>query len=290
MTIESVTDSPLLLREVVKSYGERRAVDGLSLEVRPAEIYGLLGPNGAGKTTTISLAAGLMAPDSGEISLLGAGSPQAPQARARLGIAPQGLAIYEELSGRENLEFFARLQGIDRSKLRTQVDRALDFVGLSRRAKDRASSYSGGMKRRLNLAAAIVHEPEIVFLDEPTVGVDPQSRNAIFDNILELKNRGCSILYTTHYMEEAHRLCDRVGIMEDGRILAEGSVSDLVSKHGGPSVVRVVIDGVEQCEESSDPLSHLQRLDPATVESFRVESPNLESVFMKLTGKELRDS
>ena len=179
-----------MIDRVRKSYGGLVAVDGLSLEVRRGEILGLLGPNGAGKTTTVGLATGLLEPDEGRVDIEGAGPPTSPEARRRLGVAPQSLALYESLTGRENLEFFASIQGLEGEALRERVRAALLFVGLAERAGERVSGYSGGMKRRLNLAAAVVHDPEIVLLDEPTVGVDPQSRGLIFDNVLALARPG----------------------------------------------------------------------------------------------------
>jgi ABC-2 type transport system ATP-binding protein len=252
---------PVLRLEGVRlRYGTLVAVDGLTLEARGGEILGLLGPNGAGKTTTVGLATGVLQPDEGRVEIAGAGPPSTPLARRRLGVAPQSLAVYEALTGRENLDFFASLHGLDGAARRERVLLALEFVGLADRAKDRVSAYSGGMKRRLNLAAAIVHDPEIVLLDEPTVGVDPQSRGLIFENVLALRDRGRAILYTTHYMEEAERLCDRVAIVDHGRLLAEGTVAALVAAHGGEGV-----------------------------RSVRVERARLEDVFLHLTGRHLRD-
>jgi ABC-2 type transport system ATP-binding protein len=250
----------LRLEGVRKRYGALVAVDGLDLEARPGEILGLLGPNGAGKTTTVSLATGLIEPDEGRVTIEGAGSPTLPQARQRLGVAPQALAVYDSLSGRENVRFFGALSGLSGRALAERVEWALDFVGLVERAGDRVAGYSGGMKRRLNLAAAVVHDPEIVLLDEPTVGVDPQSRNLVFENVLALRARGRAIVYTTHYMEEAERLCDRVAIVDHGRLLAQGAVPELLAAHGG--------------------------LDAPPV---RVERAGLENVFLRLTGRRLRD-
>jgi ABC-2 type transport system ATP-binding protein len=250
----------LALRGLRKRYPESAApaVDGLSLEVRRGEVFGLLGPNGAGKTTTVAMATGLLSPDEGEVALEGLGAPVEAAVRAHIGVAPQALALYDDLSGEENLALFARLYGVGAASLEARVAAALDFVGLRDRGRDRVKSYSGGMKRRLNLAVAVVHEPTLVVLDEPTVGVDPQSRNLIFENIRALKAQGRTVLYTTHYMEEAERLCDRVGILDQGRLLALDTVEGLLRAHAHEPVVRV-------------------------------EPPGLEQVFLHLTGRQLRD-
>src|SRR5215203_630482 len=223
----------LTLTNVRKRYGPLVAVDGLSLEIHPGEIFGLLGPNGAGKSTTVNLAAGLLAPDEGRVTVGEGASPADAAVRRRIGVAPQALAVYEQLTGRENLEFFGRMYGLGGAILSERVSWALRFVQLEDRASDRAVTYSGGMKRRLNLAAALVHDPELILLDEPTVGVDPQSRNAIFDSIEALRAQGRTIIYTTHYMEEAARLCDRVGIIDHGKLLAVDTVAALLATHGG---------------------------------------------------------
>lgn len=280
----------LRLSNVRKSYGSLVAVDDLSLELRPGEVFGLLGPNGAGKSTTVNLAVGLLQPDSGEVSVNGNGSPARPEVRAKIGVAPQSLALYEELTGEENLYFFGKLQGLSGSPLADSVRKALELVGLTDRAKDRLKKYSGGMKRRLNLAVAVLHDPPLMLLDEPTVGVDPQSRNAIFENILDLKRRGRTIVYTTHYMEEAQRLCDRVGIIDHGKLLALDNVDKLIEAHGGKSVVKVERADGEQRIDTANPMEELTKLtkDP-TVLRFSVDRPDLESVFLNLTGRNLRD-
>jgi ABC-2 type transport system ATP-binding protein len=283
----------LRLEGVRKRYGTRVAVDGLSLEVRAGEIFGLLGPNGAGKSTTVHLAVGLLEPDAGTILVgrQGAGGPPSrPAARRRIGLAPQSLAVYEQLSARENLLFFGRLFALSGGALARRVDEALAFVQLTERADDRAATYSGGMKRRLNLAAAIVHDPEVILLDEPTVGVDPQSRNAIFESIEALRGQGRAIVYTTHYMEEAARLCDRVGIVDRGSLMAVGTVPALVAAHGGPPELVVERAGGPVRLQTADPLRELNRLAAeAPIGEFRLERPSLEQVFLRLTGRQLRD-
>jgi ABC-2 type transport system ATP-binding protein len=280
----------LVLSHIVKRYGTRVAVDDLSLQVRPGEILGLLGPNGAGKSTTMHVATGLLRPDSGSVSIGGYGAPSSAAARRRLGLAPQNLAVYDLLTADENLTFFGQLYGLSGSALRTRVDASLAFVGLGERRRDRVDTYSGGMKRRLNIAAAVLHEPEMVLLDEPTVGVDPQSRNAIFDSIEALRAQGRTIVYSTHYMEEAVRLCDRVAIIDAGRVLALDTVPSLLRTHGGTPSLHVRLDGREVTLHTREPLAELNRLSlEAPVESFRVDEPTLEQVFLTLTGRTLRD-
>jgi ABC-2 type transport system ATP-binding protein len=246
------------LDNVSKRYGPTVAVDSLSLAVRRGEVLGLLGPNGAGKSTTVNLVVGLLSPDRGSVTIDGKGPPTNPSVRRLIGVAPQALAIYELLSAEENLRFIGELYGLGGSALALRVDWALAFVGLGDRRRTRVDTMSGGMKRRLNLAAALVHDPSLILLDEPTVGVDPQSRHLIFENILELKRLGRTVIYTTHYMEEAERLCDRVAIIDNGALLALGTVQDLLDANGvAPRMV-------------------LQR-------------GTLEEVFLSLTGRSLRD-
>ena len=278
------------VHHLCKRFGAVVAVDDLSFEAEPGTILGLLGPNGAGKTTTIGMIAGLLRPDSGRIEVNGSGSPDEPRVRRHIGIAPQALAIYEELTGKENLTFFGRLAGLRGSELRKRVAWSLEFVVLTDRQADRVKTYSGGMKRRLNLAVALVHDPPLLLLDEPTVGVDPQSRNAMFEKILDLRSQGRTIIYTTHYMEEAERICDRVGVMDHGRFLAMDSVDKLIEQHGGKSVVTAQRRGGEIRIESNDPLETCIKLQQeGDVLSLRVDRPNLERVFLNLTGRAPRD-
>ena len=271
-------------------YGATVALDGITLEVRAGEVFGLLGPNGAGKSTTMALLSGLLVPDAGTVRIDGA-DPAVPATRARIGLAPQALALYDALTGRENLEFSGRMHGLTPALLRERVDGALAFVALADRQHDRAGGYSGGMKRRLNLACALVHAPQLILLDEPTAGVDPQSRNALFDNVLALRDEGRTVVYTTHYMEEVERLCDRVAIIDRGRVLAVDTVPALIAAHGGaPMLVAMTRDGRELREEASDPLARLNAIArDVEVIDFRVEHPRLEQVFLHLTGRQLRD-
>ena len=277
---------------LIKSFAATRAVDALSLDIRPGEIFALLGPNGAGKSTTIAILQGLLTPDSGSV-LIGDTPPRAPsdpRARALLGAAPQQLALYDQLTARENLHFFAAIHGIPRRGRADRADTLLRLVGLDDRAGKRLATFSGGMKRRINLACALVHDPRIILLDEPTAGVDPQSRAAILDIVRSLKDQGRTILYTTHYMEEAQKLCDRVAVIDHGRLLALGTVHDLIRAHAGQATVRVVREGVESRTQTPDPIGVIQSaLAAGDVSSLHIEQPDLESVFLNLTGRSLRD-
>jgi ABC-2 type transport system ATP-binding protein len=280
----------LTLSNVRKSFGRIVAVDGLSLSVRKGEILGLLGPNGAGKSTSVSLSVGLLSPDAGSVSIDGHGNPADPNVRMKIGVAPQALALYDLLTGEENLRFFGEIYGMSGGTLDRRVRWCLDFVGLTDRKGDRAGGYSGGMKRRLNMAAAVIHDPELLLLDEPTVGVDPQSRNKIFESIEALRKEGRTIIYTTHYMEEAERLCDRIAIIDAGKLLALGTLGELLAAHGGAPTLIVKSNGAEQRLRSAEPLAELNRIAAASpIESFQMERPTLEQVFLKLTGRSLRD-
>ena len=294
-----------------KRYGDVVAVDGVSFAVEKGETFGLLGPNGAGKTTTIQLLCGLLKPDGGTVSLDGKTDPSLVEVRSSLGVVPQALAIYEELSARQNLRFFGRMYGLSGRQLNERVDDCLEIAGLKKRSNDRASKYSGGMKRRLNMVCSFLHEPPLLLLDEPTVGVDPQSRNLIFDTIETMKNQGRTIIYTTHYMEEAQRLCDKVAILDHGKILDMDSVDNLIKKHGGPSYIEVEFEKLSnpdsikqyidsekvQFEESkirfetSQPMESLAMLNRSGVRfsTLKVQTANLEDVFLNLTGRRLRD-
>ena len=244
-----------------KSYGDKAAVRGVSLEVGAGEILGLLGPNGAGKSTTVAMLCGLTPPDRGTVTIAGipVGEGASP-AKRRIGLVPQDISLYEELSAIGNLELFGALYGIEEPLLQERARAALELVGLADRAKDKPSAFSGGMKRRLNIACAMVHDPDVLLLDEPTAGVDPQSRNAIFDNLEALRARGKALLYTTHYMEEAERLCDRVIIVDHGEVVASDRKGAL-----------------------------LRLLPPEKRTRTVVHEASLEDVFLHLTGRQLRD-
>jgi ABC-2 type transport system ATP-binding protein len=301
-----------------KSYGPLRAVDGVSFEIAAGETYGLLGPNGAGKTTAISIIAGVLEADSGEVTVGGLPmSPSALDAKALTGYVPQDVALYPDLSGRENLRFFASLYRMDRRAARARVDEVLEVVGLSERAGEQVKKYSGGMKRRLNIAVGLLHRPSLLILDEPTVGVDPQSRNAILDSIEALSSEGMAVLYTTHYMEEAERLCDRVGIVDLGHLIAEGPPGALTAELGQAEHIVMQVEGdLDRAVEAVDALPAAGRTTGAdrtidvlvtdaesalpavmsaatgagvSIRSVTVQEPDLEVVFLHLTGKHLRD-
>jgi ABC-2 type transport system ATP-binding protein len=267
-----------------KSFGATAAVSGVSLAVNHGEIVGLLGPNGAGKSTTISMICGLVAPDSGTVTI--AGEPVGEDASAvkrRIGLVPQELSLYEDLSAIGNLELFGALYGITGPLLKERVNAALELVGLADRAKAKPATFSGGMKRRLNIACALVHDPDVLLLDEPTVGVDPQSRNAIFANIESLRSRGKAIVYTTHYMEEAERLCDRIVILDHGRVVASGTKESLRRMLPAKGTRKAEVEGAIDDEV----LAFLAARGLVVRETD--SSGSLEDVFLHLTGKQLRD-
>ena len=318
--MHTLKNQMLSVQDLRKSYGSITAVDGISFEAAAGETVGLLGPNGAGKTTTVSIVSGLLRPDSGQVRVGGVAieSDTSP-VKQKIGLAPQDLALYEEMPALANLRLFAALYGISGGAATKAIDSVLTLTGLRDRAKDRVQDFSGGMKRRLNLAAALLHDPQVLLLDEPTTGVDPQSRNAIFDNLEALKAAGKTIVYTTHYMEEAERLCDRIVIVDHGRVIADDTVKGLYRRL--PASNKLLIDtidpmppdrltpiralaGVVSAEVSAHRVSvWLQDLTTATpavlgwfaanairYDQVANESPNLESVFLTLTGRSLRDA
>lgn len=278
------------VRGISKRYGDLQAVDNLSITIEKGHIFGLLGPNGAGKSTTISMMCGLLSPDSGSV-LLNGGQPTAKGTKYKIGLIPQSIALYEELTALDNLSFFADLYNLPASQKADRMEWSLQFVGLQDRAKDAVKDYSGGMKRRLNLAASLLHDPEFIFMDEPTAGVDPQSRNKLFESVFELKELGKTIIYTTHYMEEAEKLCDRVGVVDKGQLLALGTVDELIEQHGGHSSVNIRSENGDESFMTANPvddlMARLRSLE--TVENLSLQRPNLETVFLNLTGKQLRD-
>jgi ABC-2 type transport system ATP-binding protein len=305
------------VNDLHKRFGSLRAVDGISFEVSEGELFGFLGPNGAGKTTTLSMISGLLKPDDGSVSIGDFDVWSSPkQAKRLLGLVPQDLALYEELSARENLMFWGSLFDIPRATLRSNIDLWLQRVGLAERAKGPVSKFSGGMKRRLNLAVGLVHNPKVVLLDEPTVGIDPQARNTIMELIREIASEGTTILFTTHHLEEAESLCDRIAIMDHGRILETGSVEELAHIVGDGDIVSLkgqfnsrqleavladspvgLLSVADQTATLTLPqggmnvTSLLQKLDQGGVDitDISMQKPSLESVFLKLTGRELRD-
>jgi ABC-2 type transport system ATP-binding protein len=294
------------IHDLSKSFGDIEAVRDFSLSISKGETVGLLGSNGAGKTTTISMLVGGLSPDAGTITIDGKSDPRQPSVRRALGLAPQSIALYDKLTAEENLAFFGGIYGLVGQKLQERVNWCIDLAALGERRKDRVETYSGGMKRRLNLACALVHEPSVLLLDEPTVGVDPQSRNHIFEAIEGLSESGLTLIYTTHYMEEAERLCDRVAIMDKGGILALDSVKGLIRAHGGASWLHVefesppadglvpgaIVEGNELRVQTDDPLAVMDELRKLGSEltSFHLQRANLESVFLSLSGRALRDS
>jgi ABC-2 type transport system ATP-binding protein len=309
---EPASAPPLVVDALAKRFGQVTAVDGISLTLKPGECFGLLGPNGAGKSTLIRAIAGLVIPDAGRVAVFGAAAGSR-EARAALGWVPQDLALYPRLSARENLRSFGRYNGITGNALDESVAWCLNWAALEDRAGDLTRTLSGGMKRRLNMAAGLIHHPRLVLMDEPTVGVDPQSRNRIFEMIEALRAKGMTVIYTTHYMEEAERLCDRIAIVDHGRIIAIGSAEELVrASFNSRSEVVVRFTQLSEhlaawTQEHAGRLDDLTAyfsvdhagavgplLDSATQSGFEIadlslRKPNLESVFLHLTGKELRD-
>ena len=304
---------PLLtLRKLSKSYGPVTVVDALDLQVEAGQIFALLGPNGAGKTTTISMIAGVVAPSSGRAEIAGYDLVTQPmQARAAVGLVPQDLALYEPLSARQNLNFFGSLYRLRGKELERRVDWALDVAGLRDRASEPVSHFSGGMKRRLNLSAGILHEPQLLVLDEPTVGVDPQSRYHIFDCLRSLcDEHGMTVLYTSHYLDEVQELCKRVAIMDRGKIVAHDEVTTLLAQQGGGSlqldvegdieVARAVASHYAEASIAGGKLHLvatsgfapvLGALEDAdiVIRSMHTTDATLESLFLHLTGHQLRD-
>jgi ABC-2 type transport system ATP-binding protein len=308
----------LQVDQLVKRFDDLVAVDGVSFTIDHGETYGLLGPNGAGKTTTISMVAGLLARDHGTVRIDGNEmTTTTVSTKGLIGLVPQELAIYPDLTASENLAFFGRLYGLGGSDLDGRVDEVLSVIGLTDRAGDRAKEYSGGMQRRLNIGIGLLHRPRLLILDEPTVGVDPQSRNSILESVERLAGEGMAVLYTTHYMEEAERLCDRVAIIDEGRIQAEGTRRELVSLVGGQDRIRLAATG--RLDEAASAIGELEVVQAASVldghvdvvatdggaalpailkaatdhgaqvSSVEISEPDLESVFLHLTGKALRD-
>jgi ABC-2 type transport system ATP-binding protein len=301
-----------------KSYGSTPAVNGVSFQVRRGEIFSLLGPNGAGKTTILAMLACLLRPNQGDARILGHSlRREALAVKSVLGVVPQEIALYEDLSARENLAFWGRMYGLNGAALKQRVDEVLAVIGLTGRQNDRISKYSGGMKRRVNIGAALLHKPQVIYMDEPTVGIDPQSRRSILDSVVALKNQGMTVLYTTHYMEEAEELSDHIAIMDRGQIIASGSHAELVRIVGGLDRIRLTINaeagrvmaawraavGVQQVDAEDGTLTLLvddsNRVLPRLFEAASaagvrittvdIQAPNLESVFLHLTGRALRD-
>jgi ABC-2 type transport system ATP-binding protein len=304
--------------ELRKLYGELVAVDGVSFTARPGEIFGLLGPNGAGKTTTIGCVCGLLTPASGRVRVNGHDVVrEGKAARRSIGVVPQELALYDDLTASENLAYWGGVQGMRNPELRRRVDEVLELAGLRDRGRELVKRFSGGMKRRLNFACGLVHHPKVLLLDEPTVGVDPQSRVRLLDLVREEAKSGTCVLYTTHYMEEAETLCDRLAIMDHGKLIAQGTLAELRAMIGEGDLLR--LSGAWDGETVHRALAHLEGVElvqagdgqvtlaaaeapgrlPAIFEAFSaagavirgavLTQPSLESLFIKLTGKELRE-
>ena len=308
----------LRIEDLHKSYGDIQAVKGISFEIAPGENYGLLGPNGAGKTTTILMIAGVLAADGGRVTVCGKELTTTTTAvKSHIGWVPQEVALYDRLSARENLAFFGRMQGLSGKHLAQRVGEVLELTGLGDRAGDKTIKFSGGMRRRLNIGIGLLHQPDLLVLDEPTVGVDVQSRASILDQVAEMTRLGTAVLYTTHYIEEVEKLCQRVGIIDHGELIAEGTRAELVEMVGERDRILIGADGplaegarrvaeLEGVHETVVTANAMELLvDDATpllprilealtqsqvsVSGVDVEEPNLEAVFLHLTGRALRD-
>jgi ABC-2 type transport system ATP-binding protein len=305
---------------LVKNYGEIKAVDDISFEIIEGEIFSLLGPNGAGKTTTISMLSTLFLPSSGDALIGGHSVSKDPMAVRRLiGVVPQELALYDDLTARENLNFWGNMYGLSGATLHSRVDEVLEQIGLTDKASLRVKTYSGGMKRRVNIGVGLLHKPRLLFMDEPTVGIDPQSRRAILDSVKELNRQGMTVLYTTHYMEEAQELSNRVGIIDHGKLIALGTQAELTRQVGEMDTLILHVsenDPVEALVKALQPLPGIHKVDQTDhtiaiitpnseevlapvitkaneigvkIRSVDIQEPNLESVFLHLTGRALRD-
>ena len=304
--------------DLYRSFGETRAVQGISFEVIQGEIFSLLGPNGAGKTTAISMLSCLLRPDKGDARIMGHSIISNPnEVKAVLGVVPQEIALYEDLTARENLTFWGKMYGLRGSALRRRVSEVLDIIGLRDRANERVGKYSGGMKRRVNIGVALLHKPQVIYMDEPTVGIDPQSRRNILDSVVSLKDQGMTVLYTTHYMEEAQELSNHIAIMDHGKLMAYGTHEDLVKLVGQQTRIDLTLnvdagrvlnvwralEGVTRVSAEDGKISVLvddsnlvlPRLFESAaklstrITSVDIQEPNLEAVFLHLTGRALRD-
>lgn len=306
------------VKNLKKSFGDLHAVRGVDFAAAQGEILSLLGPNGAGKSTTISMLCGLLSPNEGEAAIMGHSVTREPKAaKSCLGVVPQDIALYPDLSARENLVFWGKMYGLRGAALQQRVDEVLEIIGLSDRQKDHVGKYSGGMKRRVNIGAALLHKPDVVIMDEPTVGIDPQSRRHILDNVKQLNQQGMTVLYTTHYMEEAAELSDHIAIMDMGQVIAQGTHDELIRLVGEQTrldlTLNTEVDGLMSEWQSVEGVSRIDAIedhvialvddsnrvlprffDIATRVGMRItavdiQEPNLETVFLHLTGRALRD-
>ncbi len=310
----------LEVKDLVKKYDDFTAVKGITFDIKEGEIFSLLGPNGAGKTTTISMLSTLYAPTSGDATIAGHSITKEPmKVRNAIGVVPQDLALYEDLTARENLIFWGQMYGLSGGSLKSRVDEVLGQIGLVDKAKDRVKTYSGGMKRRVNIGVGLLHKPRLLFMDEPTVGIDPQSRRAILDTVKDLNKQGMTVLYTTHYMEEAEELSNRVGIIDHGELIAIGTQKELtkqvgetetlilhISENEDPQALAAAFKGIKEVLEANVIGHEISVITPSAkdvlaavvtkanergikIHSIDIREPNLEAVFLHLTGRALRD-
>lgn len=305
------------MKNVVKIYDNKRVLDGLNLEIKQGEILGLLGPNGAGKTTAIHILAGLLERDSGDVALFNMNQDTKNlETRRQMGLVTQEVTIFDDLSAKENLQYFGGLYGLRGKELEDNIKEILEFVELTDRAKEKPGNFSGGMRRRLNIACSLVHKPKLLIMDEPTVAIDPQSRNHILESVKKIAARGTTILYTSHYMEEVQAICTRIAIMDDGRVIAQGTSEELIAKIQHEETVRVTavaksdiltnelksLSGVRSVEINGNEYTVVSNMRSENlnkvleivgqnggIAGFKADDRNLEDVFLTLTGKKLRD-
>lgn len=308
----------LSVKNISRRFGDIIALDSVSLEVKEGETFGLLGPNGAGKSTLINIICGVLSYDEGTLEFFGVERKEPTvEFKMSMGVIPQEISLYDKLSARENMEFYGHLYDMSGSKLKSKIDETLELVGLMDRQKDRIETFSGGMKRRINIACSILHSPKFILMDEPTVGIDPQSRNLIFEVIEKLHDEGVTIVYTSHYMEEVERLCQNITIIDGGRVIATGTKSELIGLIGGLDTIEIELGEIEPSKKDAL-ISDLRDMEPifdngtmylktesgseklgklvndltgkgCVVKKILVREPNLENVFLHLTGKGLRD-
>ncbi|WP_024120628.1 ABC transporter ATP-binding protein [Bacillus halotolerans] len=310
----------LQAENIKKAYGKKTIVNGISFSLKKGESFGLLGPNGAGKSTTISMISGLVPLDGGEITVGGyVIGKDTNKAKQKIGIVPQEIALYPTLTAQENLVFWGKMYGLTHGEAKKRSAEVLEYVGLTERAKDKIETFSGGMKRRINIGAALMHKPELLIMDEPTVGIDPQSRNHILETVKQLNETGMTVIYTSHYMEEVEYLCDRIGIIDQGEMIAIGTKNDLCSRLGGDTIIQMTVSGADEgflsavrslanvndviVNESELKIevaaAHHEKVVTSLLAeaaahqtnllSLQVQEPNLERLFLNLTGRTLRD-